>query len=96
MIPFSDFSFFLVLLQFQSFVQFRGKLKMRTAEEILILKDNPKMWNIHSVLNVLYSLVAKSRINQQVSAPSLPPSLSLSLRLTVGFSATSWRRRTLG
>ena len=53
-------------LQFQSFVQFRGKLNSRTPEEILGLKENQKMWNIHSVLNVLYSLVAKSNINQQV------------------------------
>ena len=30
------------------------------------LKENQKIWNIHSVLNVLYSLVAKSNINQQV------------------------------
>ena len=55
-----------MFLQFQSFVQFRGKLKARSAEEIISLKENQKIWNIHSVLNVLYSLVAKSNINQQV------------------------------
>ena len=59
-------AFFSCWLQFQTFIQFRGKLKTRTAEEILSLKENQKMWNIHSVLNVLYSLIAKSNINQQV------------------------------
>ena len=52
--------------QFQSFVQFRGKLKSRSSDEIQILRENTKVWNIHSVLNVLYSLVEKSNINQQV------------------------------
>lgn len=56
------------IYQFQSFVQFRGKLKARSADEILILKENHKVWNIHSVLNVLYSLVAKSNINKQLEA----------------------------
>ena len=55
-----------ISLQFQSFVQFRGKLKARSTDEIVSLKENQKIWNIHSVLNVLYSLVAKSNINQQV------------------------------
>ena len=53
-------------LQFQSFVQFRGKLKSRSTDEIQQLKENPKAWNIHSMLNVLYSLVEKSNINKQV------------------------------
>jgi translation initiation factor 3 subunit L len=56
------------IYQFQSFIQFRGKLKIRTAEEILSLKENHKMWNIHSVLNVLYSLIAKSNINPQLES----------------------------
>ena len=55
-------------LQFQSFVQFRGKLKSRSSDEIQQLMDNPKVWNIHSMLNVLYSLVEKSNINKQVRA----------------------------
>lgn len=54
------------LYQFQSFVQFRSKLKARTTEEIETLKANPKVWSIHSVLNVLYSLARVSRINQQL------------------------------
>ena len=59
-------TFILHSIQFQSFVQFRGKLKSRSTDEIQQLKDNPKAWNIHSMLNVLYSLVEKSNINKQV------------------------------
>ncbi len=53
--------------QFQAFIQFRGKLKSRSSEEIQMLKEKPMVWNIHSILNVLYSLVEKSNINAQVS-----------------------------
>lgn len=56
------------IYQFQSFVQFRGKLKSRSSDEIQQLMDNPKVWNIHSMLNVLYSLVEKSNINKQLEA----------------------------
>lgn len=31
-----------------------------------MLRENPKIWNVHSVLNVLHSLVDKSNINQQL------------------------------
>ena len=30
------------------------------------LRSNPKVWNVHSVLNVLHSLVDKSNINRQL------------------------------
>ena len=56
------------MVQFQNFVQFRGKLKSRSSEEIQQLRDMPNMWNIHSMLNVLYSLVEKSNINKQVNS----------------------------
>lgn len=59
-------SLFPFFQQFQSFMQFRGKLKSRSSEEIQLLKDKPTVWNIHSILNVLYSLVEKSNINEQV------------------------------
>ena len=36
------------------------------AEELEFIRINPTLWNIHSVLNVLYSLVDKSNINQQL------------------------------
>lgn len=38
------------------------------AEELEFIRQNPTVWNIHSVLNVLYSLVDKSNINQQLEA----------------------------
>jgi len=37
-----------------------------SAEELEFIRQNPTVWNIHSVLNVLYSLVDKSNINQQL------------------------------
>ncbi|XP_064406136.1 eukaryotic translation initiation factor 3 subunit L-like [Halichondria panicea] len=56
------------IYQFQSYVMFRGKLKSRSSEEIQLLKDNPKVWSVHGVLNVLYALVDKSNINKQLEA----------------------------
>lgn len=55
------------IYQFQSFSIFRHKsLNKKTEDEIELLKENPKMWNVHSVLNVLHSLVDKSNINKQL------------------------------
>lgn len=54
------------IYQFQSFSQFRCKLSKKRDEEIDLLRQNPKVWNVHSVLNVLHSLVEKSSINQQL------------------------------
>merc|ERR1719499_1393226 len=54
------------IYQFQAFSQFRSKLSKKTEDEIEILKRNPKVWNVHSVLNVLHSLVDKSNINKQL------------------------------
>merc|ERR1712013_712612 len=54
------------IYQFQAFSQFRSKLSKKTEEEIEMLKRNPKVWNVHSVLNVLHSLVDKSNINKQL------------------------------
>lgn len=53
-------------LQFQSFSQYRCKTAKKTEEEIEFLRNNPKIWNVHSVLNVLHSLVDKSNINRQL------------------------------
>merc|ERR1711971_718748 len=46
--------------------QFRSKLAKKTEDEIETLKRNPKVWNVHSVLDVLHSLVDKSNINKQL------------------------------
>uniref|UniRef100_H2ZDI7 Eukaryotic translation initiation factor 3 subunit L n=1 Tax=Ciona savignyi TaxID=51511 RepID=H2ZDI7_CIOSA len=56
------------IYQFQAFTQYRCKLSKKSEEEIDILRGNPKIWNIHSVLNVLHSLVDKSKINEQLQA----------------------------
>ena len=40
----------------------------KSKEELAKLDKNQGVWNIHSVLNVMYSLIAKSRINEQLSA----------------------------
>ncbi|THD26709.1 Eukaryotic translation initiation factor 3 subunit L [Fasciola hepatica] len=54
------------LYQFQKFSNFRSRQKHKPEDETL-LRDNPCVWSIHSVLNVLYSLVEKSSINEQLS-----------------------------
>lgn len=54
------------IYQFQAFSQFRSKLSKKSDDEIAVLKQNVKIWNIHSVLNVLQTLVDKSRINEQL------------------------------
>lgn len=56
------------IYQYQSYCQYRSKLIKKTAEEIDVLRGNPKIWNVHSVLNVLHSLVDKSKINEQLVA----------------------------
>ncbi|XP_068760518.1 eukaryotic translation initiation factor 3 subunit L-like [Montipora capricornis] len=54
------------IYQFQSFSQYRSKLLKKGEDEVGTLRANTKIWNVHSVLNVLYSLVEKSRINYQL------------------------------
>lgn len=52
--------------QFQSFCMFTSKIEKMTPEEVNRCSTNVQMWNVHSVLNVLHSLVDKSNINQQL------------------------------
>ncbi|KAG2188720.1 hypothetical protein INT44_003859 [Umbelopsis vinacea] len=54
------------IYQFQSFCNCRNRIKNRSEEEIALLRDNPQIWSCYSVLNVLYSLIQKSRINEQL------------------------------
>ncbi|XP_044296946.1 eukaryotic translation initiation factor 3 subunit L [Varanus komodoensis] len=54
------------IYQFQSFSQYRWKTSKKSVDEIDFLRTNPKVWNVHSVLNVLSSLVDKSNINRQL------------------------------
>nr|CAG4643953.1 EOG090X0665 [Lepidurus arcticus] len=58
------------IYQFQSFSLYRCQLHKRTEEELELLRQSSTVWNIHSVLNVLYSLVEKSNINKQLEAYS--------------------------
>ena len=59
------------IYQFQAFSQFRSKLQKKTDSELDLLRDNPKIWNVHSVLNVLHCLIDKSNINQQLEVRSI-------------------------
>lgn len=70
------------IYQFQSYSLFRmraGQSSKTGQSDSLVhkLKDNIKIWNVHSVLNVLHSLVDKSQINQQLQlfAQGKDPSL---------------------
>mmetsp|Transcript_32903 Transcript_32903/g.86125 ORF Transcript_32903/g.86125 Transcript_32903/m.86125 type:complete len:521 (+) Transcript_32903:167-1729(+) len=55
------------IYQFESFSQYRARLK-KDDPELAIVKENPRLWNVHIVLNVLHSLIDKSNINQQLEA----------------------------
>ena len=46
--------------------QYRCKTAKKSEGEMDFLRSNPKVWNVHSVLNVLHSLVDKSNINRQL------------------------------
>ncbi|XP_022253982.1 eukaryotic translation initiation factor 3 subunit L-like [Limulus polyphemus] len=54
------------IYQFQSFSHYRSRLSEKSEDEIELLRTSPKIWNVHSVLNVLHSLVDKSNINRQL------------------------------
>lgn len=57
------------IYQFQSFSLYRVKAASgKQVNEITLakLRDNTKVWNVHSVLNVLHSLIEKSQINEQL------------------------------
>ncbi|KAE8538501.1 eukaryotic translation initiation factor 3 subunit L [Cryptococcus gattii VGV] len=54
--------------QFTSFSHWRSSPKSKTEEELEMLAESPNIWSSYSVLNVLYSLVQKSQINEQLKA----------------------------
>lgn len=56
------------IYQFGSFAQYRVKLANKTDAEISTLRQTPRLWNVHIVLNVLHSLIEKSNINEQLEA----------------------------
>ncbi|KAH8103323.1 eukaryotic translation initiation factor 3 subunit 6 [Cristinia sonorae] len=56
------------IYQFQSFCVWRTKVKSKTAEELQLLADAGQVWSSYSVLNVLYSLIQKSKIHENIAA----------------------------
>ncbi|KAL5729192.1 hypothetical protein ACHQM5_002173 [Ranunculus cassubicifolius] len=50
--------------QFQSFCQYRAKMKTKNEQEIALLRQYDQAWNVYGVLNFLQALVEKSSIIQ--------------------------------
>ena len=59
------------IYQFQSYCLWRLKEKTRAAQSGAAVEEDPGLsqtWSTYSVLNVLYSFVQKSRINEYLDA----------------------------
>ncbi|KAF8317673.1 eukaryotic translation initiation factor 3 subunit 6 [Clavulina sp. PMI_390] len=57
------------IYQYQNFCAWRSKAKQRTEEDVTLLAEGgSQIWSTYSVLNVLYSLIQKSKINEQLNA----------------------------
>ncbi|PNS20766.1 hypothetical protein CAC42_2697 [Sphaceloma murrayae] len=58
------------IYQFNSFCSYRQKLAIKpdNEEDITVLRENPNTWGCYSVLNVLYSLIQRSQISEQLAA----------------------------
>ncbi|KAG6877339.1 hypothetical protein C0993_008476 [Termitomyces sp. T159_Od127] len=56
------------IYQFQVFCTWRSKVKSKTEDELMVLAEGGQVWSSYSVLNVLYSLIQKSRINEYIIA----------------------------
>ncbi|KAH7926618.1 hypothetical protein BV22DRAFT_1194288, partial [Leucogyrophana mollusca] len=56
------------IYQFQSFCVWRSKVRSKSDDELAMLADGVQAWSSYSVLNVLYSLIQKSRINERLLA----------------------------
>ncbi|KAH9877437.1 hypothetical protein IAQ61_002803 [Plenodomus lingam] len=58
------------IYQFNSFCSYRQRVaqKNENEEEIALLRENPNTWGCYSVLNVLYSLIQRSQISEQLGA----------------------------
>ncbi|KAJ6551477.1 eukaryotic translation initiation factor 3 subunit 6 [Mycena capillaripes] len=56
------------IYQFQVFCTWRSKVKSKTDDELVMLADGGPVWSSYSVLNVLYSLIQKSKINEYITA----------------------------
>lgn len=58
------------IYQFNSFCIYRNRVACKSEDEaeIQALRDNPQTWGCYSVLNVLYSLIQRSQMNDQLAA----------------------------
>ncbi|KAG0143912.1 hypothetical protein CROQUDRAFT_48132 [Cronartium quercuum f. sp. fusiforme G11] len=56
------------IYQFASFTTWKGRMGKKSEEEIQLIAENPQVWSCYSVLNVLYSLITKSKIQEQLLA----------------------------
>ncbi|KAK2467932.1 hypothetical protein APHAL10511_000227 [Amanita phalloides] len=56
------------IYQFQVFCTWRSKVKSKSDDELAMLSEGVPVWSSYSVLNVLYSLLQKSRINEYIIA----------------------------
>ncbi|GMR35261.1 hypothetical protein PMAYCL1PPCAC_05456 [Pristionchus mayeri] len=57
--------------QFQAFCLFKANPSKRILDdidELMNIEENQNAWNIYPVLNILYSLLSKSQINEQLAA----------------------------
>uniref|UniRef100_A0A8I3WWA9 PCI domain-containing protein n=1 Tax=Callithrix jacchus TaxID=9483 RepID=A0A8I3WWA9_CALJA len=78
---------------FSHSVSYRCKTAKKSEEEIDFLRSNPKIWNVHNVLNVLHCLVDKSNINRQLeSMYSRVPECQVTTYYYVGFAYLMMRR----
>jgi translation initiation factor 3 subunit L len=51
------------------FCTYRSKLKSKSDDELVMLAEGGnQVWSSYSVLNVLYSLIQKSKINEYICA----------------------------
>jgi len=66
------------IYQFNSFCSHRQRVALQMSqpasaasvneEELTLLRENPNTWGCYSVLNVLYSLIQRSQISEQLAA----------------------------
>ncbi|KAJ5408055.1 Eukaryotic translation initiation factor 3 subunit L [Penicillium cosmopolitanum] len=58
------------IYQFESFCRYRNRIARTGSneEEAQLLRENPNTWGCYSVLNVLYSLIQRSQITEQLGA----------------------------
>ncbi|KAM0755841.1 eukaryotic translation initiation factor 3 subunit 6 [Meredithblackwellia eburnea MCA 4105] len=54
--------------QYQNFALWRSKVGNKSEDEKMILAESGHIWSCYSVLNVLYSLIQKSKIQDQLAA----------------------------